>query len=406
VLDYNAAELRAALEWAIEHRETDLALQLAATRFNPHVGGNFHWSTVASAHAQRSLVLQAIDLPGGHATHRVRALITAASLASVGADHRQGNELAQAALALALEHDDVPGIGAASFVLGLAAFHQGEVEISRKHLTEALARFRAVGAPGRIAWTLHYLGSLHIRIALDEGGDEAELARGVALFEEALATFRAAGHSTGVSRALHGLAYATYKQRDLERSLQLTRDVLAMDWELRREVHYYLEDIADIAGRMNAPALAARLYGAATAQRARSGKRLEPVFEVEYEADLSISRELLGDEAFQIEWQAGHEMPLAVAVEEALQFAIADHPVPPARATQTDLVLSPREIDVLRLIASGRSDREIAEDLFISRRTVSKHVESIFKKLRVHTRTAAVTEAVRRGLPEISAGLS
>jgi DNA-binding CsgD family transcriptional regulator len=53
---------------------------------------------------------------------------------------------------------------------------------------------------------------------------------------------------------------------------------------------------------------------------------------------------------------------------------------------------------VLRLLVEGRSDREIAEQLFISRRTASKHVEAILAKLGVRSRGAAAAEAMRRGL--------
>jgi DNA-binding NarL/FixJ family response regulator len=55
-------------------------------------------------------------------------------------------------------------------------------------------------------------------------------------------------------------------------------------------------------------------------------------------------------------------------------------------------------LDVLHQLAGGLSDREIAAHLFISRRTVSKHVEAILAKLGVRSRGAAVAEAGRLGL--------
>jgi DNA-binding NarL/FixJ family response regulator len=60
--------------------------------------------------------------------------------------------------------------------------------------------------------------------------------------------------------------------------------------------------------------------------------------------------------------------------------------------------LTPREMEVLHLLALGLTDREIAETLIISERTVHKHVENIRAKLGVRTRTAVVAEARRRGL--------
>ena len=60
--------------------------------------------------------------------------------------------------------------------------------------------------------------------------------------------------------------------------------------------------------------------------------------------------------------------------------------------------LSARELDVLRLLVHGHSDRDIAEALFISHRTVTTHVTNILNKLGVESRTAAATVAVRQGI--------
>jgi DNA-binding CsgD family transcriptional regulator len=62
--------------------------------------------------------------------------------------------------------------------------------------------------------------------------------------------------------------------------------------------------------------------------------------------------------------------------------------------------LSPREIDVLRLLAAGKSNREIADALFISRNTVPTHVRNILTKTGCTNRTEAATYALRHGLSE------
>ncbi len=59
--------------------------------------------------------------------------------------------------------------------------------------------------------------------------------------------------------------------------------------------------------------------------------------------------------------------------------------------------LTEREQDVLRLLAQGKTNKEIAEVLFISDRTVQTHLSNIFSKMGVSTRTEAVLEAIRRG---------
>jgi DNA-binding NarL/FixJ family response regulator len=63
--------------------------------------------------------------------------------------------------------------------------------------------------------------------------------------------------------------------------------------------------------------------------------------------------------------------------------------------------LSPRELDVLRQIVSGRSNKEIAADLNISASTVKYHLENIFSKLGAKDRTQAATAAVQRGIVQL-----
>jgi DNA-binding NarL/FixJ family response regulator len=102
-------------------------------------------------------------------------------------------------------------------------------------------------------------------------------------------------------------------------------------------------------------------------------------------------------EVFAAAWAAGRELPLDQAIAEA--HAVAREftsETPPARKTPGGL--TPRELEVLRLIVEGLANKEIAESLSISRHTVSKHIEAIFTKLDVSSRTAAATFASRHNL--------
>ena len=63
--------------------------------------------------------------------------------------------------------------------------------------------------------------------------------------------------------------------------------------------------------------------------------------------------------------------------------------------------LTTRELEVVRLVARGASNREIARDLRISEATVKTHLLKIFEKLGVADRTSAVTTAMERGLIEL-----
>ncbi|TQS18979.1 response regulator transcription factor [Microbispora sp. KK1-11] len=67
-------------------------------------------------------------------------------------------------------------------------------------------------------------------------------------------------------------------------------------------------------------------------------------------------------------------------------------------AEEREFGLTPRERDVLRLVADGRTDRQIAEELFISVKTAGAHVSNILAKLGVRSRVQAATAAHRHEL--------
>ncbi|CAD6011081.1 response regulator transcription factor [Agreia sp. COWG] len=95
-----------------------------------------------------------------------------------------------------------------------------------------------------------------------------------------------------------------------------------------------------------------------------------------------------------------HELVAAVraaaAGESALAPVIASRLLDRMRAPQVSL--SAREIEVLELVGAGRSNTEVAAQLFVTEATVKSHLAHIFSKLEVSSRTAAVSAARRRGI--------
>jgi DNA-binding NarL/FixJ family response regulator len=93
---------------------------------------------------------------------------------------------------------------------------------------------------------------------------------------------------------------------------------------------------------------------------------------------------------------AGDQEAILGEVEAFLEEVVpaGDPPPPPV----TELGLTEREIEVLRLIAAGRTNKEIASTLYISPKTAGAHVSSILAKLGVERRAAAATLAQRLGL--------
>lgn len=86
---------------------------------------------------------------------------------------------------------------------------------------------------------------------------------------------------------------------------------------------------------------------------------------------------------------------IAAMVVGRLRELTPEHVEPSPSA---DSPLSPREVEVLRLIAAGRDNPDIARELFISQSTVKRHVEAILGKLGVENRVQAAVAAVRRRL--------
>lgn len=83
-----------------------------------------------------------------------------------------------------------------------------------------------------------------------------------------------------------------------------------------------------------------------------------------------------------------------------LELLPAPRPMPACAAQGLEEALTEREGDILRLVADGLTNREIAEQLCLSRYTVESHVKRVYRKLAVSSRTGAVREARSRGLLE------
>ena len=89
----------------------------------------------------------------------------------------------------------------------------------------------------------------------------------------------------------------------------------------------------------------------------------------------------------------------AEALARRARLSLGDELQPgPAAAAEPPLGLTPRELTVLELLSAGRTNRQIAEDLFLSRRTVDMHVRNVLAKLHAANRVEAAGIAHRLGL--------
>jgi DNA-binding CsgD family transcriptional regulator/Tfp pilus assembly protein PilF len=318
-----------------------------------------------------------------------------------------------------------------------AQFHAACLRLHRGDFTQALAQFEAGLAlweqiPDEVGTLEAVLG---FAIIAESQGDEARATR---LYEAVLT--RARGTSDDLAAfSLGNLGYAAYQHGDLERAAALTEEALAgrprqpntqmIVWcsvaqvaiergEVARAARLYadvlamgrtltypvaiasaLAGFAGVAAVDGQAALAARLLGAVALIMERH--RLAVLsFNVQHERALAATHAALSPAAFEQAWAEGRDLSLDEIVAAALTLSPpTDTSMPVAAAPATARHgLTPRELEVLRLIVEGLSDREIADRLFISPRTVMHHVTGILTKLDVTSRTAAATFAVRQGI--------
>jgi non-specific serine/threonine protein kinase len=188
---------------------------------------------------------------------------------------------------------------------------------------------------------------------------------------------------------------------DCARAVRLGNQALTLSWDLRDKVVLVdaLRVVASSAAANRAQAaLGARLWGAADAIDEEIGLVTPPQDRYPGESDLAALRAVLGNEALARAWAAGRSLTIEQAMAEALAFDPTAPVADQEHRPDAPFGLTPREDDVLRLMAEWRTDREIAEALYISRRTVNAHVGHLLAKLGASSRRDAVARAKTSGL--------
>jgi len=158
----------------------------------------------------------------------------------------------------------------------------------------------------------------------------------------------------------------------------------------------------------------ARLFAAAEVSREPDGLHVPSDVAGTYDRDLALLQECLGGAAFSQAWREGRAMSWEHAVEYAFTITAPGAPTSPeiadGSAAESSVPgpipdgdrdverLTAREREVARLIVAGRTNREIAEALILSERTVDSHVRNIMAKLEVGARAQIAAWAVQHGL--------
>jgi DNA-binding CsgD family transcriptional regulator len=232
---------------------------------------------------------------------------------------------------------------------------------------------------------------------------QGDRARGEAWIEEGLALHRELGNKQGLGNKLSDLALVSQQAGDMRGAAR--RYAESLHWQQEGGDVWFLasavEGLAAVALETGQTRQAAQLLGAAAALRQRSGGALWPDERARLEHTVTATRTALGEDAYAREAAVGRSLSLPEVVARAT--AMADAFATPATATSPEAPSDPfgltsREHDVLRLLAQGKSNPEIADALFIGRGTVRTHVSNILAKLGARTRTEASMVARERGL--------
>jgi non-specific serine/threonine protein kinase len=370
--------LRVALGRFWDRGDGEALLRLAGA-----LGG--YWYLVGPYSDARTWLTRALATPGGWSTGRRDALVHASAITTRRGLAGTATELAEAALSGAKEAGDQTGIARALQALSYVANFRGDYPRAMALAEECLAAHRALNDVDWLPLALHRLG-IECFLA-------GQLVRAEALFEEALAVAREQGNRmlTYMTPLLLGIMAQARGNR--RQAAERCREVLA--GSVATGEAYGL--VADLAAANGQTEQAARLLGVADAVREIEGWVLQPFMRAFYERAETVARRSLSAERFAAAWHAGRQLSPQQGTAEALAVAtvLASEPDSgPAAAAG----LTPREIEVLRLLAAGRSDPEIAAALFIGRRTAAWHVSNILGKLGVGSRTEAVAHALRHGL--------
>jgi len=306
----------------------------------------------------------------------------------------RGMRLFEESAALFRETKDRFGLAIALSGVGVTAMQQGDMERATALFEEALKLYRKMGNKWGISNVLVHLGMA----ALGRGDHE----RAVRYFEEALAISREIGDRLSGYTSLYSLALSSRAGGDNERAAQLYIEGLGLAVEAgdKANAAYCLEGLAGLLAERGEPERAVRLFGASEALLEAVGAPIYAQIQDRalYEQAVEALRSRLDEEDFGAAWAKGRQMSPEEAVEYALKQATTPQEEEQASSTSYPADLSAREVEVLRLVAKGMSNSEVARELFISSRTVSWHLNSVYRKLGLSSRAEATRFALEHSL--------
>ena len=384
-LEEDLGNVHAALAWTIEHNGAAMAMAFCGALL-PLWQHRFHSET------GRTWVERAMALSAPAPVESVRkAYYCAGTLAYMHHDVEQAGEHFLRALNGFRGAGDPAMTGRVELALGRLAWDAGNQHEARSHFEHAMEHFEQAGDSSGIALSLHYLGL----VAWKDG----RFPEATEHLQHALRRWRELGFQWELTQCIPGhLADVARAAGDLTGALTLYQECLAinrerldtenMSWSLAGLAMIKLTDRElDEAGWLMA--LAQRFEALTVAP-------LTPHIREDHELATREISAAVGQERFAEIQESVNGSDLKTGVDSVLAMNRS------TASAKTDGSrcggLTPRELDVLRMVAAGRSNQEIANGLFVSIGTVKVHVSNILSKLDVKSRVAAADYAHRHGL--------
>ncbi|HET9492962.1 MAG TPA: tetratricopeptide repeat protein, partial [Chloroflexia bacterium] len=435
-LDADQNNMRAALEWSLTGNEraggrrAELGLRLVGT-----LGRYWQFRSYLSEGRQWCALLLDKTEPAGPSVDRARALRALARFEFELGDSVEARRLYEQSLAISRALGDGQGEAATLLGLGILAMWQGEYDLSRSVYEESLAIGRRIGAKALIASAVGMLGVIHMRneeyyaaqaaleeaLALnrEEGNDAAiadtlvkqgsvaihlgEYEKAKALIEEGIGISRDMGLEWVTAFSLARLGLLALRLGDPQHAETFLLEALdrAQRTGVKRWSRWYLVGLAEVARLRGNAERAAKLIGASGGVATGPDAHYEPATRGEIERIVAGVRAELDEETFERLSAEGRAMSL----DEIMAFAsttgrtVSTGRAEASQANPADL--TEREIQVLRLMALGKSNLEIGQELVLSRRTVERHISNIYEKIGASgkvARAAAAAYALRHGL--------
>lgn len=388
-VDQELTHIRAAIEILIDEREKALASEFVA-------GSSNWWAGRFSLPEMQVWVTRAMALPGELSSDQSADLEMVATWLALF----QGNiETARHHIERAREAAVASGhprhLVRYHNLLGGIAYHSSDWEAAAEEFSRAVDLAEQMEREPSLPSMLHNLG-----ICLGILGRHDDARRALARGAEAS---RAAGDRLGEAGCNMRLATHAFLDGDIETATRLNRAALETYWDARQRLGiseaFAIEAlIAEQRGDLDR----ARQLVTISEQTSAEFGIAEPDSPHVYARMILELMDRLG-----VPRNIGRTTPRLSITQDLIESILAEPIAPTASlvesSNETDvpgeaLGLTPREVEIVRLLAQGRSNQEIADELYISLRTAQTHVSNILGKLKLNSRAAVAAVAVRHGI--------